>query len=123
LSGPSGEAGFRFLFDEHVNVPAMKQLQGRGIDVVHVGDVGLARAKDETIFDWARRENRIIVTRNYQDFAPLVEQAARQRLRFPGVLFLAQSLPQSDIGAHARALERARAAGANPLESTLGWLH
>jgi hypothetical protein len=67
------------------------------------------------------------VTRNYQDFAPLVEQAARQRLRFPGVLFLAQSLPQSDIGAHVRALEswleRARAAGANPLESTLGWLH
>jgi predicted nuclease of predicted toxin-antitoxin system len=104
----------------------MKQLQARGIDVIHVGDVGLLKSDDVVIFDWARRENRIIVTRNYQDFAPLVEQAARQQLRSPGVLFCAQSLPQSDVGRHVRALERwlanAQAAGANPVESTFGWL-
>jgi hypothetical protein len=104
----------------------MKQLQARGIDVVHVRDVGLARSDDAAIFDWARRQGRVIVTRNYQDFAPLVAHAARQQLRFPGVLFCAPSLAQSDVGGHVSALEdwlvRAREAGTNPVESTFGWL-
>lgn len=127
MSPASGKPlAFRFLFDEHVSVQAMKQLQSRGVDVIHVGDAGLLRTDDAVIFDWARREDRIIVTRNYQDFAPLVAEAGRQRLRFPGVLFCAHSLSQSDVGAHVRAVERwlarAHAAGTNPVDSTFGWL-
>lgn len=126
MSTPPSESSLRFLFDEHVNVQAMKQLQARGVDVIQVGDVGLLARDDAVIFDWARRENRIIITRNYQDFAPLVAEAARQQLRFPGVLFLARSLSQSDVGGHVRAVEswlaNAHAKGRNPADGTHGWL-
>jgi predicted nuclease of predicted toxin-antitoxin system len=114
------------LFDEHVNAQALRQLQARGVDVIHVGDAGLLATDDAVVFDWARREGRIVITRNYQDFAPLVTEAGRQRLTFPGVLFLAQSLSQSDIGGHVRSLEgwivAAREMGRNPVANTFGWL-
>lgn len=122
----SEAASFRFLFDEHVNVPAMKRLQERGIDVIQVGDVGLLQVDDAVIFEWARNNDRIIVTQNYHDFAPLVMEAGRQQRRFPGVLIWAPSLRQSDVGGHVRAVERwlfaAHSAGVNPIERTYGWL-
>lgn len=116
----------RFLFDEHVNARAMLRLQAAGVDVLHVNDVGLARAEDGALFDWARLNSRIIVTRNYQDFAPLVEHANREGMSFPGVLFYAPSISQSDVGSHLRALEgwiaAARSAGRNPAENTFAWI-
>jgi predicted nuclease of predicted toxin-antitoxin system len=126
LTNPADRASVRFLFDEHVSVPAMTALRVGGADVIHVTEVGLTGADDGAVFDWARREGRIVVTRNYQDFAPLVEEAVRQALSFPGVLFLARSLSQSDVGGQVRALERwiaaADAERANPVEGTFGWL-
>lgn len=93
---------------------------------MHVADVGLRTADDAVIFNWARRGGRIVVTRNYQDFAPLVEHANRQGIGFPGVIFYAPSLPQGDVGAHVRALEdwisQANAAGVNPAENTYVWI-
>lgn len=122
----SDESPLRFLFDEHVNAQAMKKLQERGVDVVHVGDVGLLKTDDAVIFDWARREARIIITRNYQDFAPLASEAGRRQMIFPGILFLAQSLSQSDVGGRVRSLEiwiaSARESGTNPVANTYGWL-
>ena len=104
----------------------MRQLQERGTDVLHVADVGLRHADDARIFAWAASEDRIIVTRNYRDFAPLVVAAARQRRRFPGVLFCAPALTPSDVGGHIRAIERwlaeARAAGDDPVAGSYGWL-
>ena len=89
-------------------------------------DVSLRTAEDAVIFDWARTEGRILVTRNYQDFAPLVEHANRQGIAFPGVVFYAPSLPQGDVGAHVRALEdwiaQANAAEVNPAENTYVWI-
>jgi len=116
----------RFLFDEHVNARALPQLQAHGMDVVHVGDVGLSGAGDDVLFDWARRNGRIIVTRNYQDFVPLVVAAVERELSFPGVLFYPRSLSHADVGGHVKALEdwveRARARGGNPIRDSFGWL-
>jgi hypothetical protein len=75
----AGEAR-RFVFDQHVNLRALRQRQAHGVDVIHVSEVGLSEADDAEIFAWAVEAGRIIVTRNYQDFAPLVSAYGRQRL-------------------------------------------
>lgn len=116
----------RFLFDQHVNAPALRRLREAGIDVVHAAEVGLSEADDPDLLAWAAKENRIVVTRNYRDFAPLVEAYAQQGIPFPGVLFYASSVRQSDVGHHVRALlewvGEAKQAGRNPVQNGLGWL-
>jgi predicted nuclease of predicted toxin-antitoxin system len=122
----SGENPLRFLFDQHVSGPALRQLRERGIDVMHVAEVGLAEADDPVVFQWAIREWRIVVTRNYCDFAPLVEVSARRGVSFPGVLFIPTSIRQNDVGLHVRALlawmEAAAASGSNPVENSSDWV-
>ena len=117
---------FRFLFDQHVNGAAMHALRTQGVDVVHVAEAGMAQAGDAEILNAAQRENRILITRNYRDFAPLVESLAARKVSFPGVLFLATSIRQSDVGGHVRALTSwiavAQESGVNPVQSTMGWL-
>ncbi len=117
---------FRFVFDQHVNARALRQLQARGVDVVHVAEVGLSAADDPEIFAWSVDQERILVTRNYQDFAPLVSAYAAKGLAFPGVLFIATSVPHADAGHHVRSLLEwvavADQAGHNPVAGTYGWL-
>lgn len=118
--------GRSFVFDHHVNAPAMRRLRKEGIDVVSVAEVGLGEADDPDILAWAAKENRIVVTRNYRDFAPLVEAYAKRGISFPGVLFYASSVRHSDVGHHVRALRdwvaQAEEAGHNPVQNGLGWL-
>lgn len=116
----------RFVFDQHVNARALKQLQAQGVDVLHAAEVGLSEADDPELFAWAVDQGRIIVTRNYQDFAPLVNAHAEKGLSFPGVLFIATSVPQADVGDHVRSLlawiQAAVEAGYNPVANSFGWL-
>ncbi len=115
-----------FVFDQHVSGPALRILRAKGVDIVHVVEAGLAMGDDAEILRWARAQGRIVVTRNYRDFAPLVQGFATRGESFPGVLFLASSIPQADVGAHARAvetwIERARGTGGNPAAGGFGWL-
>jgi predicted nuclease of predicted toxin-antitoxin system len=124
---------FRFLFDEHVSVPACRSLRERGVDVVHVLEIGLKTALDPQVLDRAAAEGRILVTRNYADFTAQVSAYTSAGRSFPGVLFLPVSVPQGDVGAHVRAVERwidaqtaadpeGAAAGRSPLADSFGWL-
>lgn len=116
----------RFVFDQHVNGRALDRLREQAVDVVHVAEVGLSEADDPDILAWAARENRIVVTRNYKDFAPLAEAYAKRGVSFPGVLFYASSVRHSDVGHHIRALRdwisRAEAQETNPARDGVGWL-
>lgn len=116
-----------FVFDHHVNAPAMRRLREEGVDVVSVAEVGLGEADDPDILAWAARENRIVVTRNYRDFAPLVEAYAKRGISFPGVLFYSSSVRHSDVGYHVRALRewitQAEEADRNAVQNSLGRLH
>lgn len=116
---------FQFLFDEHVNKPACDALRARGVDVTHVLGVGLAGASDAEVLARAAVEGRMVVTRNYRDFATLVEAYRARGERFPGVLFLSGSLSHADVGGYVRAVEEwiaGQRAGRNPIESGFGWL-
>jgi predicted nuclease of predicted toxin-antitoxin system len=117
---------FRFIFDQHVNARALKQLRAQGVDVLHAAEVGLSEADDPELFARAVDEGRIVVTRNYQDFAPLVSAYAEKGLSFPGVLFIATSVPQADVGHHVRSLlawiQAAGEAGYSPVADSFGWL-
>lgn len=116
----------RFVFDQHVNARALRTLREDGVDVVHVAEVGLSEADDPEIMAWAVREDRIVVTRNYRDFAPLAEAYGAGGREHPGVLFLSSSIGHADVGHHVRALQAwirdAQTTGRNPARNGLGWL-
>jgi predicted nuclease of predicted toxin-antitoxin system len=52
----------RLLLDQGLPRSSAKLLSDAGWDVSHVGDLGLSKADDSQILDFARRENRICVT-------------------------------------------------------------
>jgi predicted nuclease of predicted toxin-antitoxin system len=113
------------LFDEHVNVTACRQLKADGVDVVHALEVGLGSTPDADILRWAIEQDRIVVTRNYQDFAPLVQSLAGRGVPFPGVLFLSTSVRQNDVGAHVQAIRGFVAAfegGDTSVSGSFAWL-
>lgn len=116
----------RLLFDEHVSVPALRALRARGIDVVHVAEIGLAGSSDVAVLRHAQQHGLIVVTRDYGDFAPLVQALGSRGESFPGVLFLSSSIRQTDVAAHVRVVSEWLAAatevGGNPVASGLGWL-
>ena len=117
--------GFRFLCDEHIGVPVYRALEEMGFDVLHILVLGLGGIDDPEVLQYARDEGRILLTRNYKDFAPLVEKWVNTRESFPGVLFVATSIPQADVGAHVRAVQawvEQTQEGANRIENTYGWL-
>lgn len=92
--------------------------------MVHAGDVGLGEADDLDLLLAAAGEGRVVVTRNYQDFAPLVEALVERSEPFPGVLLLSPAILASDLSGHVRAVRRwCKLAGEeNPVENTLGWI-
>jgi predicted nuclease of predicted toxin-antitoxin system len=52
----------KLLLDQGLPRGAREILQRLGFDAAHTGDVGLARASDESILDWAESEERVVVT-------------------------------------------------------------
>ncbi|MBT4498472.1 MAG: DUF5615 family PIN-like protein [Gemmatimonadetes bacterium] len=115
----------RFLCDEQIGIPIFHALEREGFDILHVLAEGLGGTADPQVFQHAIDRGRILLTRNYRDFAPLVEKRSSSGVSFPGVLFIATSVPQADIGAHIRALKRwseGMERGANLIEKTYGWL-
>ena len=52
----------RLLLDQGLPRTTGKLLSAVAWDIVHVGDIGLGRATDQRILDYAKRENRICVT-------------------------------------------------------------
>ncbi len=112
------------LFDVHVHRRACELLREAGIDAVHAAEEGLAEADDLDLLLAAAERGRVVVTRNYRHFAPLVRALGRRGESFPGVLFLSPAIPQSDLEGHVRAVSDwcARAGDDNPVRSTYGWL-
>lgn len=112
------------LFDVHVHHGAYRRLREAGLDVAHAGEVGLAEADDAELLRAAAEDGRVVVTRNYRDFARLAEALAERGEPFPGVLFLSPAIPPSDPAAHVRAIRQwfEEAGETNPVQNTVGWV-
>ena len=52
----------RILLDQGLPRSAAKILTDKGWDVLHTGDIELSRATDRQILDFARKEDRVIIT-------------------------------------------------------------
>ena len=52
----------KILLDQGLPRSSVKILNDKGWDIVHTGDVGLNRATDRQILEYARKEGRIIIT-------------------------------------------------------------
>jgi predicted nuclease of predicted toxin-antitoxin system len=52
----------RLLLDQGLPRSTVRLLADAGWDVLHVGDIGMARSSDSDILDYARREQRVCVT-------------------------------------------------------------
>jgi predicted nuclease of predicted toxin-antitoxin system len=80
----------RILVDNPVSPLVASQLRGAGHDAVHVLDYGLHDARDETIFDRAIDEDRVIVSMD-TDFGALL--AVRGTAK-PSVVLLRRHVPR-----------------------------
>ena len=112
----------RILLDENVHAGVTAALVARGVDVVHALDTVLVSAPDVVVLEWASRQDRVIVTRDYRDFSDLAR--ARQRLgrSFPGVLLISPALRHDDVGGIAAGIERFVRGVSALAPGTVGWV-
>jgi len=91
----------RLLLDQGLPRSTVRHLQDRGIDVCHVADIGLSRASDTKITEYARNQDRLIITLD-SDFhrllaisgasSPSVIRIRWEGLRGPQVAALVQQV-------------------------------
>jgi predicted nuclease of predicted toxin-antitoxin system len=84
----------RLLTDQDVYRSTVSFLTAEGHDVVQASDVGLSRASDAEDLDFARRERRVLVTRD-RDFGTLVFAES-----VGGGVLLLRVLPPSQNAVH-----------------------
>lgn len=84
----------RFLIDNALSPVVAEDLRQADHDAIHVRDLGLAAADDETIFDHADRDQRVIVSAD-TDFGTIL--AMRNTAR-PSVILFRGATPRNPIG-------------------------
>ena len=67
----------RIFADENIQTPTIRFLQDLGYDAEGVKDVGLQSEVDPVIFDYAQREQRVLLTFN-ADFVDLRDLAKKE---------------------------------------------
>jgi len=68
----------RFLIDNALSPVLASLLEAAGHDAVHVRTVGLQRANDDVIFDYAAADDRIVVSAD-TDFGTLLAARSTQK--------------------------------------------
>jgi len=98
----------RYLLDEDVNPAVSAAARELGLDVVSVHEIertGVAFGDDAQL-RFAAVENRIMVTRNRDDFIRLTRDFFQGGEPHYGALVIPHTLPNKDPGRIARALRR-----------------
>ncbi len=68
----------RILLDQGLPRSAVKILGIQGWDVLHTGDIDLSSASDREIIEYARKEDRIVITLDADFHAILAVENARE---------------------------------------------
>jgi predicted nuclease of predicted toxin-antitoxin system len=96
----------RFLLDEDLN-PLMAEVgRGLGLEVVSVHEIRRRGFSDRDQLEFAVAEERILVTRNRDDFIRLVVELYQAARTGVGVLIVPHSLPNHQAERVAHALMR-----------------
>ena len=75
----------KLLLDENISPRVAQTLRTEdGLDAVHIRDRGLLEAKDHEVLERAYAEDRVLATKNVDDFVKL----ARARELHPGVILI-----------------------------------
>ena len=64
----------KWLLDEMLPARAAELLRDVGEDAVSVVDIGLTATADDTVYEWAVHERRLVVTENFADYATLLRE-------------------------------------------------
>ena len=110
----------KLLLDEHIWPGLIEVLEPLGYDLQHVVQAGLRSAADEALLTFAARENRVVLTNNYSDFAWLVAKWYAAGRAHAGVI-LTQQLPRSELIRQVRQL--LESASAEDVRNTCRWLY
>jgi len=84
----------RFLIDNAPSPVVAEGLRQADHDAIHVRDLGLAAADDETIFEHADRDQRVIVSAD-TDFGTIL---AMRNAASPSVILFRGATPRNPIG-------------------------
>jgi predicted nuclease of predicted toxin-antitoxin system len=84
----------RFLIDNALSPVVAEGLRQADHDAIHVRDLGLAAADDETIFEHADRDQRVIVSAD-TDFGTIL---AMRNAASPSVILFRGATPRYPIG-------------------------
>lgn len=77
----------RFLLDENIPAFVAQALRTKGLDAVHVEDIGLKGASDSLLMTIGAAEGQVIVTRDRRDFLRLADHhRARKQSAAPVIL-------------------------------------
>ncbi|MBI1935337.1 DUF5615 family PIN-like protein [Candidatus Woesearchaeota archaeon] len=82
----------KFLADENIDLPAVKALKRLGVDIVSIHDVGMRGHEDEEILDFAKENERAIITQD-TDFLRL----HAKNFENAGIVFLTKPLDVSEL--------------------------
>ena len=87
----------RLVTDEHVHGGIIRGLRRRvpPLDIVRVQDVGLSRADDSTILEWAARAGRVLLTHDVSTMTRYAYDRVRDGRPMPGVFEVARGVPMS----------------------------
>ena len=94
----------RLYLDEDVPVQIAPPLRALGFDVLTTRDAGRLRTTDASQIEFAAAQQRVVVTRNRDDFMRLTGQFAADGRPHAGVLIVPPSFAQQDYGGIARAI-------------------
>jgi hypothetical protein len=113
----------RLLLDEMYPSLIARGLRARGHDVVSVHDAPGRGAPDEHVLDYARDQERAVVTENVRDYRPLAEALlAAGGSHYGLVLTTERRWPRSNPGALIAALDQLlRSTPEQPVDSEF-WL-
>ena len=88
----------RFLADENIDPDLTQALlrRVRGIDIVHVQDVGLRTLDDPTILEWAANEGRALISKDIKTIPGFAGERVAAGLAMPGVFVLPSTLSMGE---------------------------
>lgn len=117
----------KLLLDEMHAAAVAVELRSRGVDAIAITEHPELRGTDDApLLAWAAAEQRVVVTENVRDFAPIAAGWSQRQQPHPGFVFTNRDrfhrASKGYVGTLTRALEALDASGWPSAPSEVTWL-